>query len=65
MRCGINPGAVTEIPDDGIDQDCSGTDTITCIVDADQDGFGTALGTTTLARTDSCDTARFRVHDVG
>ena len=44
----ISP-AGTEVPDDGIDQDCSGTDTITCIVDADQDGFGTTLGTTTLA----------------
>ena len=52
-----NPSG-TEVPDDGIDQDCSGTDTITCIVDADQDGFGTALGTTTLAADGSCDTAQ-------
>ena len=36
----INPTR-EEIPDDGIDQDCNGADTITCFVDADQDGFGT------------------------
>ena len=37
----INPGA-TEIPDDGIDQDCNGTDAVTCYVDGDGDGDGTA-----------------------
>ena len=36
----IFPGA-PETADDGIDQDCNGTDTITCYVDADRDGFGT------------------------
>ena len=33
------PGA-PETPDDGIDQDCDGADTVTCFVDADGDGFG-------------------------
>jgi hypothetical protein len=33
------PGA-SEIPDDGIDQDCNGTDTVTCFVDGDLDGDG-------------------------
>jgi hypothetical protein len=48
------PGG-TEVPDDGIDQDCSGTDTITCFVDADEDGYGTTA--TVLAADGSCDTA--------
>ncbi|MBW2255036.1 MAG: hypothetical protein JRI25_10615 [Deltaproteobacteria bacterium] len=51
-----NPGE-TEIPDDEIDQDCSGTDTVTCFVDDDQDGFGTDVGTTVLADDGSCDTS--------
>ncbi|MFC1889701.1 MopE-related protein, partial [Thermodesulfobacteriota bacterium] len=51
----INPGAA-EIEDDGIDQDCDGADTITCIVDADMDGYGTDAGTTVLADDGSCDT---------
>ena len=34
-----NPGG-TETPDDGIDQDCNGWDTITCFQDLDEDGFG-------------------------
>ena len=29
-----------EIPDDGLDQDCNGTDTVSCFTDADLDGFG-------------------------
>jgi hypothetical protein len=67
----VYPGAA-EIADDGIDQDCSGSDTITCIVDADQDGsdtitcivdadqdgYGTDVGTTTLAADGTCDTAQ-------
>ena len=52
---GINPG-VMEIPDDGMDQDCNGTDAITCFLDTDQDGYGTNIGTTTLAPDGSCDT---------
>ncbi len=52
----INPGA-TEIPDNGTDDDCSGADTVACIVDADQDGYGTTLATTTMASDGSCDTA--------
>jgi hypothetical protein len=49
----VFPGA-PEVPDDGIDQNCSGTDTVTCIVDADRDGFGTTVGTTTLASDGVC-----------
>ena len=33
------------------------SDTITCFVDADQDGYGTDAGTTVLADDGSCDTA--------
>ena len=35
----IHPGA-PDLPDDGIDQDCNGLDTITCFEDLDGDGFG-------------------------
>lgn len=52
-----SPGA-TEIPDDGIDQNCNGADTITCVEDADHDGAGTTLGTTVLAGDGSCDAAQ-------
>ncbi|MEQ9700665.1 MAG: putative metal-binding motif-containing protein [Sandaracinaceae bacterium] len=54
MAAATFPGA-SETPDDGVDQDCSGADTITCFVDADMDGFGTDEGTTTLAADGSCD----------
>ena len=47
----IFPGA-TDTPDDGIDQDCSGTDTITCFVDNDGDGWGSA--STLLAPDGDC-----------
>ena len=47
----IFPGA-TDTPDDGIDQDCSGTDTITCFVDNDGDGWGSA--STVLAPDGDC-----------
>jgi hypothetical protein len=46
----------SETADDGIDQDCNGSDTVTCIVDGDQDGYGTIDGTTTLAADGTCDT---------
>ncbi|MCA9570540.1 MAG: putative metal-binding motif-containing protein, partial [Myxococcales bacterium] len=36
---GRAPG-MPEVPDDGIDQDCSGADTVTCPEDADHDGHG-------------------------
>jgi hypothetical protein len=34
--------AVYDIPDDGVDQDCSGSDTISCFSDGDGDGYGGA-----------------------
>ncbi|HHO50244.1 MAG TPA: hypothetical protein ENK18_05060 [Deltaproteobacteria bacterium] len=46
----IFPGA-PETPDDGIDSDCSGTDTVTCYVDVDGDGAGT---TSVLVPSGSC-----------
>jgi hypothetical protein len=36
----VYPGA-PEFPDDGIDQDCDGLDSLSCWVDADSDGVGT------------------------
>jgi len=53
----IYPGA-EEIPDDGIDQDCNGFDAITCVVDADQDGYGTDAGTPVIAYDGSCDVSQ-------
>jgi hypothetical protein len=35
----VFPGAA-EIPGDGVDQDCSGTDTVSCFIDGDGDGYG-------------------------
>ncbi|MEW5795215.1 MAG: MopE-related protein [Candidatus Zixiibacteriota bacterium] len=49
----VFPGA-TEVPDDGIDQDCNGTDAVTCFVDADSDGFG-AAGMTVISPDGVCD----------
>lgn len=37
----VFPGA-PEVADDGVDQDCSGADTVTCRVDGDRDGYGSA-----------------------
>ena len=45
------PGA-TEIPDDGIDQNCDGFDDITCYADTDSDTFGDA--NSSIISTDSC-----------
>ncbi len=42
-----------EVADDGLDQDCNGTDTVTCHVDADGDGHGGLE--TSLADDGSCD----------
>ncbi|MCB9692600.1 MAG: lamin tail domain-containing protein [Alphaproteobacteria bacterium] len=51
----VHPGGI-EIPDDLIDQDCSGDDTVTCYDDGDRDGYGTS--DTLLAADGSCDTAQ-------
>ena len=48
----IFPGAV-EIPDDNVDQDCNGFDTVTCFFDGDLDGFGSA--TNILSIDGDCD----------
>jgi hypothetical protein len=45
------PGA-TEIPNDGVDQDCNGVDAITCFQDLDADGFGAV--TTVIALDGQC-----------
>ena len=34
----------TEIPEDGVDQDCDGADASVCFHDSDNDGFGGAVG---------------------
>ena len=48
----VFPGA-PEVPDDGVDQDCDGNDTVTCWFDGDLDGYG---GLTTVAESDGdCD----------
>ena len=47
----IFPGA-TDLPDDGIDQDCNGADMVTCFVDLDGDGF--AGPSTTLSQDGTC-----------
>ena len=38
-----------EVPDDAIDQDCDGFDTVTCFVDGDLDTFGSTYKPTTSA----------------
>ena len=53
----VYPGAV-EIADDGIDQSCSGSDTISCIADADHDGYGAYDATVVFAEDGSCDMAQ-------
>jgi hypothetical protein len=44
---------VTELPDDGVDQDCDGSDAVTCFFDADGDGHGGLQ--TTVALDGTCD----------
>ena len=41
LDASINSGA-TDVPDDGVDQDCNGTDSVTCFEDLDGDGVGSA-----------------------
>ena len=50
----VHPGA-DEVVQDGIDDDCSGRDSIWCFVDDDGDGFGTHE--TVAAHDGTCDTA--------
>ena len=63
LDAAIHPDA-EETPDDGIDQDCSGADTVTCFWDADGDGVGGAVisleegdcdGPGVAAANDDCD----------
>ncbi|PKL46164.1 MAG: hypothetical protein CVV37_08630, partial [Nitrospira bacterium HGW-Nitrospira-1] len=51
----MNPNA-TDIPDNGIDEDCSGQDskTITCYADADNDGYTNNTNTTTSSSDIGC-----------
>lgn len=42
VNASVFSGAV-ETPDDGIDQNCNGSDTITCFEDGDGDGFGSTV----------------------
>jgi hypothetical protein len=37
----VHPDA-TEVPDDGVDQDCDSSDAVLCFYDGDQDGYGGA-----------------------
>ena len=39
LDAGVHPG-VSEIEGDGIDQDCNGTDSVSCWLDGDGDGYG-------------------------
>jgi len=41
------PGA-TEVLDDGVDQDCNGTDKVTCFIDGDGDGYGSTATQTDI-----------------
>ncbi len=53
----IYPGA-PEVPGDGVDQDCDGVDARICYLDADQDGYGTSLGTQVIANDGTCDVSQ-------
>jgi LPXTG-motif cell wall-anchored protein len=58
--CAINNPAIyhgaSEIPDDGIDQDCSGSDMKTCYIDSDKDAYGS--NSQVIVSDESCDTAQ-------
>lgn len=57
---GIHPRA-EDVPEDGVDQDCNGADTIRCFTDADADGYGAPLlhSPLSLASDGSCDVEDF------
>jgi hypothetical protein len=67
----VHHGAV-DTPDDGLDQDCSGTDTVTCFQDQDGDGFGgkstvfsatgRCTGVHSSASSDDCNDADAGIH---
>ena len=47
--------AALDQPDDGIDQDCNGADTITCFEDVDGDGYGASVTVLELLDADCSD----------
>jgi len=58
----IHPNA-TEIPDDGIDQNCNGYDATYCYVDNDMDGYGDGGAMMVLAEDGTCDLAQGESHN--
>ena len=57
---GVHPAGL-EVPDDGVDQDCDGFDTLTCYADTDADGYG--AGADLLASAASCGSAGYASSD--
>jgi len=50
----IYPGA-SDVPDDGIDQDCNGLDSLTCYLDSDTDGYGDLSTALVIDDVESCE----------
>lgn len=57
----VNPDA-DDAPDDGVDQDCNGTDTVTCYWDLDGDGYGSFDGAT-LETSGDCSWSMYSEND--